>query len=62
MKTLSFIIISFVLLISGCDKPMTRAEIIAAVKECEDAGMQAQIIMNGFTYKPYYVHCIVKEN
>ena len=48
------------LLVEGCD--MTRSEVIAAKKECEDAGMEPVILINGLTMEPHAVRCDVAGN
>jgi hypothetical protein len=40
---------------------MTREETIAAVKQCEDAGMRAQIVSNGWTMDTVKVNCRLKR-
>lgn len=43
----TFLLLALALL-AGCDmpKPMPRKEVIAACKECEDAGMRAEVMRN----------------
>lgn len=42
-------------MLSGCT--MDRSEVIAAVKECEDAGYKAKVVY-GFPVKPIEVLCV----
>ena len=60
MKNL--VIIVFVLFLVGCDmqdKGLTRQETIAAVKECEAAGMQADVVV-GIGRTLVGVNCLPK--
>lgn len=57
MKT--FIAMVLVISLAGCSG-MSRQEVIAAVKECKDAGMAPEIIMNGWTYKTVDVICFLR--
>ena len=63
---ISYLIICSVLLsISACGKRthMTRAETIAAIKECEDAGLRAVIYRRiGWDGSITRIDCTVKEN
>lgn len=41
--------------------PMTRQQVIAAVNECTDAGFDARVMQNGWTFEIYRVDCIPKK-
>lgn len=58
-KTL-IIFIPCLFLLSGCE--MSRTETIAAIKECEDAGMRAEILRNGIMSGIRGVNCLPKRN
>jgi hypothetical protein len=58
--TLLLVVCWSALLVSGCD--MTRDEVIAAKKECEDAGMAPVILLNGWTKEPRAVRCDIIGN
>ena len=42
-------------------KTLTRAETIAAVKECEDGGMKALLREHGITGQLFDIRCVPKE-
>jgi len=44
------------LILPGCSS-MSRAEVIAAAKECTEGGLQPLFIRNGFTYEVMSVTC-----
>ena len=49
-----------VLLLSACSpdyQPMTNDEIIAEVKKCESAGLDAERFSKGIDYKTYRIEC-----
>lgn len=41
---------------------LTNEQIIAETKKCEDAGLDATTIYNGFNYKVWEVICKPKQN
>lgn len=53
------IIIIAVVLLGGCS--MTNEEVIAECKKCEDAGMEAALVYNMWTYSTVRVDCHPKE-
>ena len=48
------------LLLMGCSE-MTREQIIAARKQCLDAGMRPAMVGNAWTYGIFKVNCIEME-
>ncbi len=52
-------ILLIALLCAGCSD-MTTSEVVEAVKECEDAGMQPVQLFNGFTSETRAIVCKVK--
>ena len=49
------------LLLMGCGEPMSRQEVITAMKECDDGGMKGLITVNGLTYQQVRVICVPIE-
>ena len=49
------------LFIFGCSSGMSNEEIIAAKKECDVAGLDAQFVINGWNYSVSAIHCMPKE-
>ena len=46
----------FLFLLTACG--MSRQEQIQALKECEDAGLEAEIIHNGMDYSIARINCL----
>ncbi len=55
------IILILCLLLASCGG-MSRQEVIAATKECRDAGMKEQLIINAFDYSTQRVECYPLES
>jgi glycosyltransferase A (GT-A) superfamily protein (DUF2064 family) len=54
--------VALTLMLTGCNPPgMTRAEVIAAVKECEAGGLDAEIIQSAVDSRVLNVVCVTKE-
>ena len=50
-----------VLLVAGCERCMTTEEVVAEIKECEDAGMEPVQFFNGFTQSTNKIVCKIKK-
>ena len=48
IKIVLLFILLFILILSGCSPQMTNDEVIAEVKKCKDAGLDAYIINGDF--------------
>lgn len=51
-------------LLAGCDAftNMTRADVIAAVEECRDAGLEPEILRNGLNWSIRDVQCVIPRD
>jgi len=51
------------LIVVGCDEyhTLTRAEVIAGVEECKQAGLDPVIRHSGFTNSPWDVQCEIPK-
>lgn len=58
----SIVLIILMLTIAGCSiSTMTNEEVVRQKKICDDAGMDTDVVQNGFTYAVTRVVCIPKR-
>jgi len=52
------------LLLCGCGrlKTMSRTEVIAAIKQCEQANLHANIMRDGWDFAIYEVECLPRDS
>jgi hypothetical protein len=50
------------LLLMGCAEPMSRQEVIAAVKECQDGNMSSVIVHSNLTGRQVEVRCLLAKS
>ncbi len=53
-----FLMCFVLVLLAGCQRPMTNEEVLAQVKICHSGGMDYETIYYAMTYEVIAVHCM----